>query len=351
MNKRFIFVLQLALISLCSSVSQSDTLSEEQLSVSKFTSTPTSSSNMSLDVMSYNIQQMGFPGWFDNHFEKKRLEKLPARILEMKSFPDTLPDVIVFEEVFLPSARDFLLKSLNDTYPYATQIGGQSCSDTEWTYLATNCDEDSLRFKLTHNSGVFILSRWPIEESHSLTYVNYRVSYTFDFMAKKGAVYARINKNGKLFHIVGTHLQADAASHDIRMKQLDELKWWIDDFKIPASQPVILAGDFNINSLDTMQFSDMLSHTNAWVELYKKDTGSVSSSTNKYLSLIYGDEKDKTLDYILYRVDHLQAANNPVLKSVNFKSKTSWVAEKIFGDNIDISDISDHYPVRIHYEF
>jgi len=306
----------------------------------------------SLNVMSYNIQQMGFPGWFDNHFEKKRLEKLPTRILEMKSTPDEiLPDVIVFQEVFLPSAREYIVKTLVDTYPYATQIGGESCSDQQWTYLATNCDEDSLRYKQTHNSGVFILSRWPIEESHSLTFVNYRVSYTFDFMARKGAVYARINKQGKLIHVVGTHLQADEGSHDIRMAQLDELRWWIDDFKISKQQAVIIAGDFNVSSLNKNQFAQMLSHTNAWVQLPKEGLGSVSASTNQYLSLIYGEQKEKTLDYILYRVDHLEAKNNPEIKVLNFKSKKAWVADKIFVENINIRDISDHYPVSIYFEF
>jgi len=203
----------------------------------------------------------------------------------------------------------------------------------------------------THNSGVFILSRWPIEESHSFTFVNFTVTYTLDFMARKGAVYARINKNGNRLHIIGTHLQADKGSHQIRMKQLDELKWWIDDFKIPKTEAVILAGEFNVNSLNTSEFTDMLSHSNTWVELNPDGLGSVSATTNKYLSMIYGEDKEKTLDYILYRVDHLQAKNKPELKPINFKSKTAWVAEKIFGDNIDITDISDHYPVRIHYQF
>lgn len=343
MNKKISFLLQALVIFLYSSVLQAEEFVEKNADAH--------AAQFSVDVMSYNIQQMGFPGWFDNHFEKKRLEKLPTRILDMRSFPDTLPDVIVFQEVFLPSAREYIVNALHDVYPYASDIGGESCSDKVWTYLASNCYENSLRYKLTHNSGIFILSRWPIEASYSLTYVNYRVSYTFDFMARKGAVYVALNKNGKLFHVVGTHLQADAASHDIRMKQLAELKWWLDDFNIPKSEPIILAGDFNVSSLNTQEFSDMLSHTNGWVELQKESIGSVSSSTNQYLALIYGSGKEKTLDYILYRVDHKNPTNSSVLKAINFKSNTAWVAERIVGDTINIYDISDHYPVRIHYVF
>jgi phospholipase C len=301
----------------------------------------------SLNVMSYNIQQMGFPGWFDNHFEKKRLEKLPERILEMENFPD----VIIFQEVFLPSAHAYIKKSLSKEYPFATQIGGEGCGLKDWSQIAVNCLEQNIRYKLTHNSGVFILSRWPIEQSYSLSFQNYRVSYTFDFMARKGAVYARINKQGKVFHIAGTHLQADAMSHDVRMAQLEEIKNWLDSFQINKAEPVILAGDFNVSSKQKSQFDDMLSKSNTWVDFLETKLTSVSSLTNKYLALIYGAVEEKTLDYILYRVDHLPPKNSESLKVLNFKSKTPWLAERFFSDDQQIYDISDHYPVVARFEF
>jgi len=207
-----------------------------------------------------------------------------------------------------------------------------------------------LRYKFTHNSGVFILSRWPIEERLSLSYENYRVSYTFDFMARKGAVYARINKQGKVFHITGTHLQADGMSHDVRMAQLDEMKVWLDSLHIKKTEPLILAGDFNVDAEVSVQFGEMLSRSNAWVEMPKEGIGSVSN-TNQYLKLIYGEAKEKVLDYVHYRVDHLNPKNSPVLKPLNFKSKIPWLTERIVAENEEIFDISDHYPVVVHFEF
>jgi hypothetical protein len=78
---------------------------------------------------------------------------------------------------------------------------------------------------------------------------------------------------------------------------------------------------------------------------------SVSSLTNKYLALIYGAVEEKTLDYILYRVDHLPPKNSESLKVLNFKSKTPWLAERFFSDDQQIYDISDHYPVVARFEF
>jgi phospholipase C len=297
----------------------------------------------SLKVMSYNIQQLGFPEWLGNFFEKRRLEKIPETILSMSE----QPDVIVFQEAFTETAYRYLREHLLAAYPYATEVGAESCSLGVWHSVSSNCDEASLKA----NSGVFILSRWPIEEKHSYIYNSYRVSHTFDFLAQKGAVYAKVNKDNRWYHIVGTHLQADGGSHDIRMAQLAEMKTWIDGFKIKKSEAVILAGDFNVNSLETSKTANMLSHANAWVNLHAQGLASVSSSSNEYLKLIYGEQKEKILDYILYRVDHLQPINEPELQVLNFKSEKTWIAERIFSANVILQDLSDHYPVLIAFEF
>ena len=297
----------------------------------------------SFKVMSYNIQQLGFPEWLGNFFEKRRLEKIPETILSM---PET-PDVIVFQEVFTESSYRYLREQLLPVYPYATEVGAESCSLTVWNSVTDNCDASRLKA----NSGVFIASRWPITEQHSQIFNNYRVSYTFDFLAQKGAVYAKVNKNNRFFHVVGTHLQADGSSHDIRMAQLAEMKTWIDDFKIDKNEALILAGDFNVNSLETSKTANMLSQANAWVNLRAQGLASVSSSTNAYLKLIYGEQKEKILDYILYRVDHLQPLNEPELQVLNFKSESAWLGKRIFSSNVSLQDLSDHYPVLMHFEF
>jgi len=297
----------------------------------------------SLKVMSYNIQQLGFPEWLGNFFEKRRLEKIPETILSM---PEQ-PDVIVFQEVFTDTAYQYLREHLLTAYPYATAVGAKSCSPSVWHSISDNCDEARLKA----NSGVFILSRWPIAEKHSYIYNSYRVSYTFDFLAQKGAVYAKVIKDNSFYHIVGTHLQADGGSHDIRMAQLAEMKTWIDGFKINKNEAVILAGDFNVNSLETTKTANMLSHANAWVNFNAQGLASVSSSSNEYLKLIYGEQKEKILDYILYRVDHLQPINEPELQVLNFKSEKAWIGERIFSANVILQDLSDHYPVLIAFEF
>ena len=56
-------------------------------------------------------------------------------------------------------------------------------------------------------------------------------------------------KEGHLFHLVGTHLQADEVGDEItaqavRAKQMVELREWLKGFNIPRDEPVIIIGNF-----------------------------------------------------------------------------------------------------------
>jgi hypothetical protein len=54
---------------------------------------------------------------------------------------------------------------------------------------------------------------------------------------------------------------------------------------------------------------------------------------------------------MLYRTDHRQPVNNPKLQVINFKSKTPWLGTKLLKPDIELNDLSDHYPVIIELEF
>ena len=54
-------------------------------------------------------------------------------------------------------------------------------------------------------------------------------------------------KEGHLFHLVGTHLQADevgdeATAQEVRVKQMQEMRDWLAEFNIPKTEPVIVIG-------------------------------------------------------------------------------------------------------------
>lgn len=309
-----------------------------------------------ITVMTYNIQQLGAPNLLTNHFEKQRLELIPSTI---KTF-SIRPDVLILQEVFTQHSFDFLLSTMSDIYPYHTQVVGEDCKDPRWNSVSGNCHASLLK----GNSGLLIFSRWPIEQQHAYVFDAVRISKTFDFLARKGVVYAKIqvsqNKPNQLsesmlLHVFGTHLQASVEEHDIRLLQLDEMRRFIDGFNIPAEQPVILAGDFNISSTDQSGFDDMLAHAVATVTLTDGGVGSISDSTNGYRGLLAGGdaevEADLTLDYVLFRRDHLQPINNPTLQVIDFKSDTPWLGARLFKPDVELVDLSDHYPAIMQFQF
>ena len=306
--------------------------------------------------MTYNIQQLGYPNWLANHFEKQRLALIPETIEALSK----RPDVLVLQEVFTEHSFKFLVDMLTEVYPYHTQVAGEDCQDPRWNSISGDCVASFIK----GNSGLLIFSRWPIQQQHAYVFNAVRVSKSFDFLARKGVVYAEIkiehgNSKQRLepltLHVFGTHLQASTAEHDIRLLQLDEMRRFIDGFEISTQQAVILAGDFNISSTNQSRFNDLLAHSVAKVTLAQGGVGSMSDSTNGYRRLLAGADSevnaDTTLDYVLYRTDHLQPVNNPTLQVIDFKSTTPWLGTRLFKADVELADLSDHYPAIIEFEF
>ena len=109
--------------------------------------------------------------------------------------------------------------------------------------------------KYVTDSGLIILSRYPIVESDSIVYY-YNV---FDCWASsKGSVYAKIEVNGRFVHVFNTHMQASYYPTfdtyrkwiNYRMYQSRQLAQFVDS-KTKNMGPddiIIVCGDFNISS-------------------------------------------------------------------------------------------------------
>ena len=345
-TRRSIFLAALAglLIFISASSVSASPLPEQKAAAS------TSAAPQAVILMTYNIQQLGYANWMANHFEKQRLGLIPETILALS----TRPDVLIFQEVFTAHSFEFLVNEMSEIYPYHTQVLGDDCKDSRWNSVSGNCQASLIK----GNGGVVIFSRWPIEQQHAYVFHAVRMSKSFDFLARKGVVYAKIQvgrDKPMALHVFGTHLQASAAEHDIRLLQLDEMRRFIDGFEISLEEPVILGGDFNISSADESGFKDLLTHALAKVTLPEGGIGSMSDGTNGYRGLLAGADSeasaDITLDYLLYRSDHLQPTNNPMLRIIELKSKTPWLGRRLFSPDAELTDLSDHYPAIIEFEF
>lgn len=257
----------------------------------------------SLSLLSYNI-------WATTIFGSKkvstRLEKMPAIM--------SGHDVLVLTEVFdlIPGTK--LIKTLkNGEYPYHTH--------------------DGLKFGKIMKSGTRIVSRWPIleEERHYYNDCN-----GIQCAASRAVIYAKIDKLGKIYHVFATHTQSsdDDKNRQARLAQLEQMGSYISSKNIPANEPVIMAGDFNVNKIGLPQDRDYMESVLSAVEPTNLGHNlTFDSNTNHWAEAPYLEY----LDYTLYSTQHQQPVE---------ATQRAYAPRAISEDMWGIWDLSDHYAVH-----
>ena len=228
-------------------------------------------------------------------------------------------DVVVFQEVFDPILTAKFRKKVSAVYPYMTEI--------PW------------KVGKILTGGSFIASRWPIEAQDAIVY---DACKSDGCLAGKGMNYAKIRKGSNAYHVFGTHTHAYTGEDDIatRFAQLTQLKALIDGKNIPYEEPVIMAGDFNVDKLNYPQeHEDFLALMNA---TEPEAVGVYPYSYAGPVNIYADDQYNEYLDYVLYSNGHLAPyiAENGLMtpRSIASEHWNSW-------------DLSDHYPVEGKFEF
>jgi len=267
------------------------------------------------------------------------LEK-PGVAVRARLIPDAIDqnnDVVLFNEAWDKNARkDLLLGMKKRGFLYATCILG---SGYEWKGNGDNYRKEGValkqrwiidfndpRFgtndkytigdvgtKLTgenffaqraiSNGGVIIVSKYPIVDSREHIFVNNNHG---DKQAKKGLVYAKVNKEGKMYHILATHLPTgkygEPAGKD-RLGSYKEIVGFIQSLNIPKTEPVIIGGDLNVG-MGEPEEAVMLRALNATLP-QRRGAGCDKKNLlqifgGEQLEKLGGGEKPRCLDYILY---------------------------------------------------
>ena len=219
-------------------------------------------------------------------------------------------DVVVLQEAFSEPHRNTILSALSEEYPYNSGILG----------------EDEF---LSFNGGVIILSRWPILRTNQTVFEGCEGS---DCMVKKGAVYVALQKHSRAFNIFGLHFQAQKEYRKSRVAQFPQLKAFIDRQNIPSSEPVFVAGDFNVDYFSGEadgEFANLLDTVKIALPV-----GTIRPSYDQKTNTLVQDAVSERLDYVMHSQKHLlpTAARNEVLY---FRKQGE--------------DLSDHHAVAGHF--
>lgn len=183
-------------------------------------------------------------------------------------------DVLVLQEVFRKKSQKIIYSKIRKEFPYS--IGPDR------------------KMSLKANSGVWIVSKVPLRKIRQLSFG--ACSGIPDCMARKGATMVEGRKDGKKFQLIGTHLQAEDQYPATRLKQLRQIMRELVEPFAQKDVPLLIAGDLNVNKLDTAHYTDML-------QTLKADDGELEGQYESTYTGLYTHPLQKTkreiLDYVL----------------------------------------------------
>lgn len=247
-----------------------------------------------------------------------------------------LPDIIALSEVFDDEARALLLRDLAGNYPHRTRILGGDAG-------------------LEQDGGVMILSRFPIEAQDERTFGS--VCAGWDCRADKGVLYARVRTPDLVAHVFATHLEAQTA--DVKRRQLDIIREFVDSKEIPAAEPVLIAGDFNIDAYDRGgQFPDMLRRLDAD---YLRLEGPNRYSKDDVANDMASGRSRELIDHVLVSKSHLLPTRSwsriGIFRSPWWEDEDDWSANdcgtgaRQRDDIRNYLDLSDHYAIEAYVQY
>jgi hypothetical protein len=297
---------------------------------------------MRFTIVQYNI--MDRPFWVGHDGQRERVCRIPQALAHSIAAQEHI-DVLVFNESFSGiCAGDLGLTDLLAFYGWPHHLPTVS---TWWK---------------PGNGGIFIASKWPIIVSQDMVYTACR---GLDCLAAKGVQYAGVEKRmdgrSKRYHVFATHMQAwgGAEAAAVRGEQAGEMARFIERQDIPATEPVLLAGDFNTRGPDNPQFQafiDILGVTMPPIVGARRGTMDMDNT-------LFG-RGPWWVDYVLPAMAH-QPPLKAELEAVALRPEQSFAICLAAGlrpfyvtpyaaactKTLHVRDLSDHYPVIGRFEY
>jgi sphingomyelin phosphodiesterase len=244
-------------------------------------------------------------------------------------------DLIILNELFDSGPSATLLNRLKGEYPHQTPVLASAFSRWDSSLGAQ-------RPLAPGNGGVAILSRWPLLEKVQYIYAE---SCGSDGFSKKGFVYVKVQKQGRIYHVIGTHAQSEAddckskSAAWVRARQFDEIRQFISARNIPEDELVLIGGDLNVIK-DSPEYQDMLQRLDVLEpQSYAGHDTSWDPLANGLAYVQYQDfDHAEYLDYIFVSARHARPSfwHNQALDIPSAR----WAE-----GNYYYQEYSDHYPV------
>lgn len=235
-------------------------------------------------------------------------------------------DFIIFQEFFDPVRSARILRDLEPWYPYQTSI----------------LNAQNLIPGILMGGGVVIVSKHPILEEDDFSFKNDGQANPggVDAFANKGVKYAKIDKNGQIIHVFGTH------THGYRSDNEDMGRWITQRIAPNRDDIVIMGGDMNTNAYNN-NYHRMLDTLNACEPTYRTLTHGIRQRGTVWKDNHFIQPNDfppGTIDYIF-------ANSNFKVPVVSWNDVQAYRLNSTDRNFWGIFDLGDHQPVYGRFEF
>ena len=178
-----------------------------------------------LGMITYNIKD--FPFYIGVAVDLNKRSSRIDYLINSDYLKNT--DVVLLEEAWDRDDRKKIIAGLKSIYPYSVD----PVPNNDYTKPL--------------NSGLLVLSRYPITKNHFIDYQDYQTLTNADKFSNKGALYIQVNKGGQPYNIIMTHTQAGGSEAlSIRQEEFVLIKdHLIKELHLSKKQPLIIGGDLN----------------------------------------------------------------------------------------------------------
>jgi len=270
-----------------------------------------------LNILSWNIFMRPAGLFWDGQFE--RAKHIGALL------KDSEYDVLVFQEAFGKKSMDLLRRALDGAFPYEIRPKA-----------------DGKAF----SSGLWVLSRLPIKNIQSIFF---DACAGIDCGASKGAVFFEVDKDGVIYQLLNTHLQAEEGRKyaQVRAKQFTQMNGLLEQHAKEGVTQLVL-GDMNTSRDNEEDYQEMIA-------LLQGIDGDVCMPSDTYCASAsptsWGCENNTLvpekyrgqsalLDYALVRNPRPKAKPTPLWAERILKTFTAQWSTKH-------KHLSDHYAISI----
>ncbi|MBE9032676.1 hypothetical protein IQ266_23345 [filamentous cyanobacterium LEGE 11480] len=224
-----------------------------------------------------------------------------------------------------------LLKSLQNTYPYISDVVGSN----------RGVDQDT---------GLFIASRWPIIGEPQVLLFQGQCR-GFSCFNDRGVFRIKIDKDGAIYHLITAQLQAGTAPPDqqIRQQQLQAVTQVIQSAAIAPTDRVIFGGSLPIDPISQATEYQTMRQTLAidTPKLIGPEKYTVNPKKNPFAA----PGKPKLLDHLFYARRTPPTTAQTHIRPLKTTPEESWKPAKWFYWSCPWQDLSDHYAIEGRFEY